>query len=311
MKAIFLIISILVLITACEKDTDYPIPEKAPVLVVNSLFNPDSIWAVAISQTIPIKTADTATIKPLEANVSIQDSAGNLIENLTYNGGSYISPSGKRPRECKYYRINVQAKNFEAAYALGYIPDSVKITDVKLSRGKSLDKRYNVQADYILYDATLKDNGKTKDFYMIELIMAQQYGDRIKMEIEGNDNIFEAFSSTVALRRRVFFTDETFNGQVKQLKLKTLADNLNFPGDIEWMPNYYLRLYSLSEDLYKYLVSYHRQAGSTEFEYTNQPIRVNNNIKNGLGIFGGYTHKDYLIDKQTLYNLISSYSVTE
>ncbi len=301
MKILYIVL-ISLLIHSCEKDIDIEIPEKEPVLVVNSIFNTDSIWSVQISQSQPIKTPDSTIRYINNATVNLLDSTGNLIEKLEFLQGNYISPSGKKPLTGRKYQLSVEASGFEKASAISYIPDTNKLKSIKLSKGKSNDKRYNQMVDYLLFEATLSDNPCSDDYYIIEFIGLNTY-DIVasKYVIEGNDNYFESFSSTVTEQYRVFFTDETFNGQEKLIKLKTNISSSGLAGNpAEFMPVCYLRLYSVSEQLYKYLISYYRQAESSEFEYTNNPIRVDNNIINGLGIFGGYTYKDIPIDKDAL-----------
>lgn len=282
------------------------IPTEKPVIVVNSIFSTDSIWSVQVSQSLPIKISDSLVKYITDATVNILDSAGNLVDELKPVQNRYVSSSGKKPIVGGTYKLRVESKESGSVSATSYIPDTATFKSTTVSKGKSIDKRYNLVADFLLFECILKDNPYTTDYYIVELIGIQpEWNLMNKNEIEGNDNYFESFPSTVSQQTRAFFNDLTFNGQEKKIKLKTNIGSFGFSSlPPELMPDFYIRLYSVSEQLYKYLVSYYRQADSFEFEYTNQPVRVENNVINGLGIFGGYTYKDIPVDKIALANLL-------
>jgi hypothetical protein len=51
---------------------------------------------------------------------------------------------------------------------------------------------------------------------------------------------------------------------------------------------YYIKLYTVSEDLLKFVNSYNLSI-NTGFDPFAQPVQIYSNIENGLGFFSGYT----------------------
>ena len=117
---------------------------------------------------------------------------------------------------------------------------------------------------------------------------------QIDMQIIGNDTFYyEDYYSNAylnssnnpaideVLTSSAFFKDDFFDG-----KTYTIDANAEYLNLYSYKIKFYVKLYSLSEDNYKYRLSYGKfiESGNNPFA---EPVQVYNNIDGGYGIFGG------------------------
>jgi hypothetical protein len=103
-------------------------------------------------------------------------------------------------------------------------------------------------------------------------------------------------SNLQSASRRILLSDKTINGQhyTTQVYLdKTLFLSTDGPkGPIT------IQVKSVSEDYFTYLKGYEQFEASSDFNALSQPVRVNGNVQNGLGVVGGA----YVQEFQYLYD---------
>ncbi len=133
----------LVALSACETPIDITIPGGyTPTLVVDGDFNPDSIWSVKISKSLPIGGSVTPSeLFIQDATVTIQGEAGQR-ETLVHTGnGVFRSQLGVRPAIGEMYRLDVVSPDFESIYATSRAP-RLKSTflDIQAVNTEYLDK---------------------------------------------------------------------------------------------------------------------------------------------------------------------------
>ena len=94
MKKITYIIAFILTLSSCEKEVNIPIEYTEPKLVINALFNTDSLWSIEVSESQYIY--DTITLPLIDnAEVSITDSDNNTITLTSQGEGIYTSTSEK------------------------------------------------------------------------------------------------------------------------------------------------------------------------------------------------------------------------
>lgn len=310
MKSFKYISIILTIITlSCEKYPDISVPSEEPKLVVNSLFTPDSIWSVKVSYSQGIRNFDAIQYEP-DAEVKLFDSKNELIETLSYKSDGIYQSKTLKPLQGEKYSVKVES-NDKKVLADSYAPYPVQISDLKISKDKSMDESYNKQEDYILFNFTLNDDADTDNYYIAMFEYRHTlYDDRLPdnwvikpsdMSLEGNDNIFEVFQNKSWIFNRVLFTDELFNGQQKEIKLKTKAKRLSAPGKYTKIS---LKVYTCSKSMYRYLKSYYYQLSGDSYQSAYNPVTVESNIENGFGVFGGYSVSNLIIDNDRLTKVL-------
>lgn len=83
------------------------------------------------------------------------------------------------------------------------------------------------------------------------------------------------------------FTDVLFNGKTKYEERD--VDSYVYSPDKEQIDSLLVILYSLSDDLYKFLISYKSYDNTRGAIIYDQPSLIYSNIRNGYGVFGSYS----------------------
>jgi len=124
-----------VILVGCETVMDVNIELEKPMLVVNSVFNKDSVWRVDVSLTRHV-LSDYDVVNPVNnATVSILDEqTREVLEVLTLsNAGFWGIYRGKlRPEVMKNYRVKVDVAGYTSAESIERIPESVPLTKVEV-----------------------------------------------------------------------------------------------------------------------------------------------------------------------------------
>ena len=82
-------------------------------------------------------------------------------------------------------------------------------------------------------------------------------------------------------------SDDLFNGREKTLYAKISTWQLfdYYYQDLPQSP-LYIHLYSISEDLYRFILTYNKYTDALGNPFA-EPVNIYSNVKNGLGIFSG------------------------
>jgi len=296
MKKTSNIIIILVLfLVACEKEVKIPIEYTTPKLVINALFNTDSLWDVEISasryiyDTNPIPLIDDAV-------VIILDSEGNNFE-LTNQGEGIYTSSTEKPQTGKTYSIEVNHDNYENARSTNKLPGEIIIDNIEWHEevyvSGDLFRKINV---------TFQDS-QEKDYYLIR--MSGAFWEEIIDPLTGLSDSglvihpIYFFSQNAAVEEinshssqsSISFIDELFNGD--QYTIDLLLYEFYFNNQPGWevgLESIYISLSKISEEYYLYQKSYQKYQNSSGNTLFSQPTQVYTNIENGLGIFAGYSN---------------------
>ncbi len=288
----------VVLLASCETIIEYELPESETKLVMNTVFNQDSVWVVQLSESKNI--LDTGNLKKVSgAIVNLSDNQGNTELLIHQGNGVYKSTLGTVPQLGVEYIVTAEKPGFEAIEASGNLPSPVAIIDI--------DTTPSLRDGYNYYDTRVrfKDPAGERNYYSLEVYFTQQltlqYDSIIQSiqesyplyyfseESEFTDNLVYTFDA-------IYFSDDLFDGQTYQLKV-----NVERPYLYEEPPFFIVnsaqidyRLKSISEELYLYERSRTEQSFSS-FDPFAQPAQVFSNIENGFGIFAGYSTDTYSI----------------
>ena len=274
---LFFVISI-----SCEKIIDIDIPEKEKKIVINSIISTDSLVKVNVSKSLNILD-DKNVIYLNKATVKLYED-DKFIENLTnISNGNFMSKVFY-PKMGKNYKIEVSAQNLKTVTAESKIPQKVKIT--------SIDTATKDEEGYFSLEFTLKfdEPENETNYYLLQMktyqpsdydFETQTYAkDKLEnLYISSDDNMVESIANFGG----ILFSDKLINGQSYSLKLT--VDKYNFYNDTNLV---YVYLNSVSKDFYLYLKSYN-QHQEAKYDPFAEPVQVYKNIKNGYGIFAGYS----------------------
>ena len=284
LKRITLIISSLML-ASCEMVVDVDMPAHHPVLVVNSLFSPESQWLVRVNHSKAI--LDTSRIQPVKnATVEIssdRDGAWQLSRNVD---GYYYNNAMPFPKPGVTYTLNVSAPGFDAVTASCTLPKSVPINNIST---RKLENNFN--GDEFEVTINFTDPPEPDNYYQL-IVTSQENLDAnsFYMDYVSDDPVFGKDEGTV-------FSDDLFNSKDYSLKIR-LPRHLVL-GKIFWV-----NFITASKDYYTYFKSY-RQFQDTYENPLAEPVFVYSNIENGLGIFAGLTPEKQSVDGWPVFVILN------
>lgn len=293
---IFLVIAIFV--AACERPVDLQLDEFKPQLAVVSNFAPGQYVEVQLSATrSPLSTSNTQYI----SNAKVALYLGHqLLETLTLIPGNKQTPPIYISRQVKpiagiTYTLHAEAPGFKPVEASNAIPTPTPIQGLSISALKAEPGSTAFLTKYS-YNVTIFFNEPRQELNYYHLNFYQQLYNYI---IENGDTVI---TNEVFLKRKFSSIDDEntmisyFDGGVlfEDQKINGTPVKLTFPLDVELeknlqlLGNVFAELRSVSKDYYLYHNSLSRQQTSLGGGLS-EPVILYSNIKNGQGIFAGYS----------------------
>jgi hypothetical protein len=277
---------------ACEKSesiVDFPIyPSK---LVLNCIFNGDSLWRFQVSKSLSvldnsdIKFIDTAIIKLYENDI--------LVEEIGQSQSDGIYFGNTMPKSGKQYRVEVSSgASFSNILSEGSLPALAQIDQINYTiiDSQYYDDEWGYSYGYmdVEFNIEIQDDAAVNNFYSIiayyldTLFIDDSSSYEVylqKLDIASDDIFIDEASDW----NEVIFTDELFNGQKISIKINSDIQSYQ-PGMV-----IYWTLINHSEDYFMYKKTFNVYQ-SVEGNPFAEPVQVFSNIKNGYGIFAGYSH---------------------
>jgi len=265
-KTITSLFLLVLLMTSCEDffemSIDLDVPEHKSKLAVTTLLHNTSETAPLVVS-YSISGLEDSTDAQLINNADITLSYNNETVDLTYSGSNgvyYGFPTTFTPDT--NYTLNVAVPNFKSVSATQVFPKKVPIISANID-SNTLKVRF-------------KDVPNKRNYYIIELLSMRDNNNTWHSEwIESFANSAKESSS----KRGLIFNDDMFDGNQYEI---VINHNVYFENDND-RPNFKVRLYSLTEDYYRYDIT----AGLSSYEDDpfTEPVILHRNIENGYGIF--------------------------
>jgi hypothetical protein len=279
---------IILMSQGCETVIEIELPVEKPRLVVNSVFNADSLLTVNV-------TKSRASSEPGHDFEKVENASVEVFKNkkslgyLIYAGkGNYRSTSTFLNEPNAEYSLKVQAAEFETAESNEILPAMPVISSIatipdnqnNLSSYKKYKNRFNLQ------------DPAESNTYFIRAWLVNQNGNKsvLKASLKNELGQFSPLRSE-SLEINVF-NDESFNGKELTIELDYQAyigygDKGNYSILVE--------VAGIPKSYFDYLYSVARQFEDIPLlEPKNLPLA--NNIKNGLGIFAPYNVASFSFD---------------
>jgi hypothetical protein len=269
------------LLGGCRQVVELDIPLSAQQLVINSVFNPDSVFSGSVSYTRHV--LESARPAPARCHVVIRELPGNrLIDSLTARNNDGVRwKSSQRPEAGKTYRLRVIDDRGAEAGATVTMPLPVPITRLVIDTMASPQRmQSNVRISFSFQDPPGEAN-----FYRIFILTEHlsiwrtsgqsdttRFTNFVWFELTGAGLLTGAHQMFGAL----IMDDALFNGSEHTITL-----TLTHFG--QHNQNTRLFFQHITRDHYRYLHTRSIQERTTGDPFA-QPAMVFSNITNGLGI---------------------------
>lgn len=291
----------MVILIACEKEVDLDLDQTESKLVVNALFNTDSLWKIELSKSkFVLDTSDLQVVT--DAIVFIEDEEENRVL-LSHRGDGIYQNSSQSPEVGKTYQLEVVHVELEDVTATSSLPANIDILDLKF--GNEVLVNEETSTELLI---TFNDDPTTDDHYMVQInsdFWNYTYNkdweiidsSLIQYPIYFNSNNSSVSSSAGGGKgpegqSALSFSDDLFNGETFTLDVLVNSFYINplFGGT-----QLYVSISRISEEYYNYQTSYQRYLQSQGNPFA-QPVQVYTNIEHGLGVFAGYSTSSQSIE---------------
>jgi len=324
-KTFFSILVVGFILISCERDVEFSGEVTNPLVAVNSFVAPDSTVTayISISRFFLKDSIAYRNVNNAEVNLWIN---GVFKEKLNLDSVATYRSSYK-PTISDQIKLTVDVPQMKQASATTSFIDApivlsvdtqkvlIKKEILRYSSGDTLVVKNHYKVNYKL---KLADNGNQKNYYRLIVGIVSFEGvwneDTNKVDtlagtinynnfdftdvVSGNttDPLADGGTSPVAMllsnanNMYHVFSDDIFNGKTYTLQFSTnITNNIKdidygFLSDIKH--EVYISLQSISKDYYLYLMT---RGASYLTNFFSEPVKVHNNINDGVGILGSYT----------------------
>jgi len=208
------------MLTACETEVGIDVGKLNKHLVANSLFSPDSLIKVRLSETRDIFNETEYQKAPL-IDIFIYENS-EFVEKLISEDGNIYSTESLIPKPNSNYELVIESPTGQSR-ALSTVPTQV-VPDLSWIERKAGRTEYDVV--YHRLAIKFKDNDLEKNYYSIFLRF--EYLDSLhgfgylkgESTLFCNDPIVNQeidYSKHSDMNRQVVFSDELINGQSHEL----------------------------------------------------------------------------------------------
>ena len=290
----FTIVSLFLFIS-CETIVDVELPKHKPMIVVNSICNPDKPWELNVSLSKGILDDDKIEILN-KAKIEILGN-GNPVSTFNhYYNGTYKS-QGAKPKVNIDYKLRVTSEKYGTVTSNCLIPEPVKIESV--TTDTLLNKYGNKELELSI---TFTDTPNKKNFYSLNILRIENYNSKTYYNPESfssNDLLFGSNENVIFegpdkrfRGNEAFFDDSIIDGE--KYKVKVSVELFGYRRDAD-KQKFEVVLNSLTKSYYQYHKSKKLQRETKDNPFA-EPVIVYSNIKNGLGIFVGYSSSKYVVE---------------
>tara|TARA_R110002050_G_scaffold49818_8_gene115562 strand:- start:6875 stop:7738 length:864 start_codon:yes stop_codon:yes gene_type:complete len=285
MKKLIALFALSLVLSSCEKEIDYEIPNPGDKIVVSGRLQNGLSPKIYIStsvysmlgrrpRTSNIYSAKLFTDDPnspfeLEALLDTR----NTFDSVYYYTTSNIIEAGKN------YRLEVSAPNLDPASAQTGVPLAPAIENIRFDTA-TRDLRFN-----------FLDDGAATNYYIVEMRNSTYFNSLYMSTADpsldffnfGQDPFGEGESRTYG--SEAFLDDSQFNGQRRDINIR-----LESFGDKD---GFYVYLRSISESYYRFRLT--QAAGDFNENPFSEPVQIFSNVSGGYGIIAGQSSDSSLV----------------
>ena len=288
------------LFTACEEDIALDFSGKKKLVLLSS-FQPDSLFRVSLSTSIPVGSANlTQAEYPDDVQIQLFEEdqyLGDLIfAPLSRNVFSPYYYSNHQPQPGVTYSIKASHKDYPTITASNQIPPAPEIRRIELIDLRDFEDPSNLDFHFYTAKANVILGAQNSEPRYYHLLVQQEVFD---FEIIGNDTLKYPvrIDLDVQLPRigdLVLFTElgnlfssTQLMGNRRQFEMVLeffLSESIELKGPI------YVELRQVSKDYYLFYKTLEEQdvANFRQGVLYDESILIHNNINGGIGNFGAF-----------------------
>lgn len=300
-KNTFLLILLMIVFSACEKNVIIEVPEKEPSLVVNSLLEKNQPITLTVGRSRHILAPDEFPSLPdnylIKNAIPVIYQNGVAIDTLKYQPTyEYTTQRNTIIRDGFTYSIKVMAPGYKDVEASTNIPSQSMIAEIRWNR-RVRTSSYGMEMDDIYLK--LNDPGAEKNFYLIKIFSPNYGGTNYAVSCVSTTDKDIEFTGEEADPldnescfdgNNLLMKDDNFNGAVKQVKFSVGSDMIDEQVNYNTGQVYraYIKVYRITQEHFKFAKSTATYLNNDENPFA-EPVNVFTNINGGYGIFSAYT----------------------
>lgn len=281
-----------IFILSCEKEIPLDDEQIKARIVINSVFAANDTLRIHLSESRNILHNNGGQLPNItDASAKLYDVNDNDLGTFIHDvDGNYYLPT-PFPQAGEIYTLKVSHPNFDDVLTTSTTPSIVSILQLDTTR----------IGDQLYMDININDNPNQNNYY--SLVIRTHFTDTWEVEpgvFETNTYEYDSWICTKDISAEgttsetgdicsveLLFSDKTFNGTNHTFKV---SDYYNESADYKLVI-----LRSMSEDLFKYRVTYNNYEENSGNPF-GEPVQVYSNVEDGFGIFSGYSeYQDSII----------------
>jgi hypothetical protein len=285
-RILIAILSMFLILQGCEGDMwIYELPVPPPKMVLSFALANDMPWQGTVTSTAPIldlyntEYVDDAEVRLYEDGIYFMTIDADQWMEGRYWSDQHLPQPGKR------YSIEVKTNKFGTATASYAHPSIV----TPASFNYRIIGPSPVWHDAEDVEFTIEfDDPEGLDFYEILMVARDENGSTLIFNLESPDPSYTDNDIDFASNSGFILDDKLFEGKRARLVFHGMQ-LLNGPSgeDQKWKA-YIVEIKHFSPEYHDYLVSFIEQMNARNDPYA-QPVKIISNVKNGLGVFAGFT----------------------
>jgi hypothetical protein len=281
---------------SCKKEITYTLPTTERKIVVNSFFSTERLMRVDVYSSSFVTDKNGTNFYLNNATVSVYGN-GSLVEVLPNIADGTYQSSVLFPQQGVNYTLEVVVPNMGTATSS--VPLLYPVPVLGFDSVGVVTDEWNQKS--IKTHIKIKDNPDEENYYHLTLWKYSYNYSYDEMEnpildsipytsylyVTSNDPVFEAGTDGI-----LFFSDVLING--KEYDLEVLINEYEFDNHTSCI---LAVLEHISRDYYRYSVALPKHFDAEDLNMFMEAVIVQNNIENGVGIFGTSSQST-----DTLYN---------
>jgi len=290
------LLTAVLILNSCQKDLELSTDDFRSRLVVNSIFTPDSLWSITVSNTKNILDHDSHIENIDDASIFLENRSLNTDVPIVNLGNGKYGSAGVLPIEGHQYEIFVQKEGYETARSFTYVPSNDEAPKMF-----SIEEVNRFDEKVFKISMKIEDDPLRQNFYIWELISTSKASAGAVYKGEELDKLETYLDTGLPTNQpksgflTALSSDGDFNGETYRQDFFIVPNSDLVKGGDPNHPEtteikFYLKVRSVSQDLYKFHESLKLYQSSADVNTSiSSPVPIFSNIENGLGIFGSYS----------------------
>ncbi len=283
MKKLASLFAFVLLVSSCEKEIDYQIPNPGDKIVVSGQLEAGKEPIIFLSTSVYSMSNQEPKTDSIYSAWLFTDHPASpfaLEAKKSFSGFSdeYYYTSSHKIVAGKAYRLEVSAPKLEPISASATVPLAKTIESAK----------FDTATNELTF--SFLDDANTANYYWIEITEPSQNYQLFFSSADPTLEFFDSFDDPFSegdgrsYGNYAFFDDNQFNGQRKEVNIRMESVNQN---------GLNIKLHSISESYYRFRVT--KAANGFSDGIFSEPVQLFSNVTGGYGILSGQSTDSLLV----------------